>query len=387
MPDVSIRSQIAPFLAMDVLREANRREAAGQKIYHLETGQPGTPAPQAALLAVQETLRREPLGYTDALGRPALKEAIARLYRDRYGLNVDPSRVVTTTGSSAGFILSFLAAFDAGQRLVMGTPGYPAYRNTALALNIEPICIPAGLATGFQLPLDRLAQVENAHGLLIASPGNPTGTLISPADLASIAEICRAKNWRLISDEIYHGLSYDSPAASILEFAPDAIVVNSFSKYFSMTGWRIGWMIVPPGMVRAVERLAQNLFISPPAISQIAAEAALSSEARRELEGHTQSYRRNRDVLLAALQRGGVRDVAPADGAFYLYACVEPFCADSRDFAARLLEETGVAATPGWDFDPVEGGKWIRFSTAGTQGDIDAAAALLSPWLSHSLRR
>lgn len=387
MPSVSSRAQIPPFLAMDVLAEANRLEASGRRVYHLETGQPGTKAPRVALDAVRTALEHDALGYTEALGRPAFKEAVAGHYRAVYGLSIDPVRIVATTGSSSGFILAFLAAFDAGQRLVMGAPGYPAYRNTAMALNLEPVVIPAGLATRFQLPLDQLERIESAHGLLIASPGNPTGTVIPPSDLAAIAGICRTKGWRLISDEIYHGLAYGPQTPCALSFAPDAIVINSFSKYFSMTGWRIGWMIVPEDMVRAVERLAQNLFISPPAMSQVAAVAALSPGAHEELEGHVRAYRQNRDVLIAALRKAGVTDIAPADGAFYVYACVEAYCEDSRALSAALLSETGIAATPGWDFDPADGGKWMRFSTAGRASDIEAASELLSPWLLRRKQR
>lgn len=383
MPPTSSRSQVAAFMAMDVLRQANALEASGRRVFHLETGQPATTAPRAALHAVRAALSSHPLGYTEALGRVALKEAIARHYQDAYGLTIDPGRVVVTTGSSSGFILSFLAAFDAGQKLAMGLPGYPAYRNTALALNIEPVLVPAGPESGFRLPLDALSDIEGAHGLLIASPGNPTGTILPPEDLAAIARLCGRKGWHLISDEIYHGLNYDQPAQTILSYAPDAIVVNSFSKFYSMTGWRIGWMIVPGAMVRTIERLAQNLFISPPAVSQVAAEAALSAEARFELDGHVAVYRRNRDVLAAALKAGGVNRTAPATGAFYVYADVSAHCRDSTELASQLLAETGVAATPGWDFDPIAGGSWLRLSYAGASAEIAAASALLTPWLAR----
>lgn len=374
-------------MAMDVLARANALEASGQRVYHLETGQPSTPAPKPALLAARQALEGDPLGYTEALGKPALKQAIAAQYLENYGLEIDARRIVVTTGSSAGFILSFLAAFDAGDRLVMGVPGYPAYRNTAAALNIEPVAIPAGPDTGFQLPLRTLETINGASGLLIASPANPTGTVIPPGDLKAIAGICRTKNWRLISDEIYHGLSYSGPAQTVLAFSPDAIVVNSFSKYYSMTGWRIGWLVVPEDLVRAIERLAQNLFISPPAISQFAALAALSAEARLELNGHVAVYRRNRDVLAAALKAGGIVRMAPADGAFYLYADVSSIAPDSRELAAALLTETGVAVTPGWDFDPANGGSWLRLSYAGAETELREAAGRLSAWLAQRTRR
>jgi aspartate/methionine/tyrosine aminotransferase len=383
MPALSSRSQVAAFMAMDVLREANALEAKGRRVFHLETGQPGTPAPRAALEAVRAALDRDPLGYTEALGRVPLKEAIARHYGDAYGLNIDPARVVVTTGSSSGFILSFLAVFDAGQKLVMGLPGYPAYRNTASALNLEPLLVPAGPQTGFRLPLDTLAAIEGAHGMLIASPGNPTGTILPPEDLAAIANLSDKKGWHLISDEIYHGLSYEQPAKTILSYAPDAIVVNSFSKFYSMTGWRIGWLIVPQTMVRTIERLAQNLFISPPAISQVAATAALSAQAQSELNGHVEVYRRNRDVLAAALKHGGVARTAPATGAFYIYADVSLHCRDSAELAPLLLAETGIAATPGWDFDPQNGGSWLRLSYAGAATEVAAAAEILAPWLAR----
>jgi aspartate/methionine/tyrosine aminotransferase len=387
MKPTSSRAEIAPFLAMDILARANALEAEGRKIYHLETGQPATPAPNAALVAARDALAGHTLGYTEALGIPPLRQAIAQTYRDRYGLGIDPRRVIVTTGSSAGFILSFLAAFDAGQRLVMGTPSYPAYRNTALALNVLPVGVPAGLATGFQLPLDVLEQIDGAHGLLIASPANPTGTVIPGHELESIAGLCRSKRWRLIADEIYHGLSYGVETPSVLSFAPDAIVVNSFSKYYSMTGWRIGWMIVPETMVRTVERLAQNLFISPPAISQFAALGALTAEARTELDGHVKAYWRNRNVLAMALKAGGISSIAPGDGAFYLYAHVGEITVDSRVLASELLSETGVAATPGWDFDPDGGGAWLRLSYAGAESDIREASGILSSWLAHRPRR
>lgn len=378
--DASSRAQVAAFLAMDVLSEANRLEASGQRIFHLETGQPGGAAPKAARDAARRALDEDPLGYTEALGRPALKAAIAGHYAAQYGLEIDPKRVIVTTGSSSAFILSFLALFDAGQGLAMPVPGYPAYRNTALALNLKPIGVAAGPETQFQIPLDMLWKTNAAHGLLIASPGNPTGTVIPHTELAHLAALCREKRWRLVSDEIYHGLIYDVRAETALNVAPDAIVINSFSKYFAMTGWRIGWMIVPDSLVRPIERLAQNLFISPPAISQVAALAALSADAKAELETLVRGYRRNRDRLKAALSAAGLTRIAPADGAFYLYADISAFGDDSATLAKRLLNETGVAVTPGWDFDPDCGGAWIRLSYAGTERDVTEAAERLTAW-------
>lgn len=378
----SARSQVEPFRVMEVLASANRRARSGQPVYHLEAGQPSTPAPALALEAASRALASMTLGYTEALGVPQLRERISAHYSEWYGVPVPAERIVVTTGSSAAFILAFLLSFDAGQTLAIANPGYPAYRNIAGALNIRTELIPCGLESGFRLKAASIAS-HHADGVLIASPSNPCGTIIAPSDLEAIANHCRSKGMRLISDEIYHGLTYGGRAETALRFDPDAIVINSFSKYFSMTGWRIGWMVLPANCVGTVERLAQNFYISPPTISQVAALAAL--DAREELETHVRRYERNRNTLLSALEKSGFNEIAPAEGAFYLYARTAHLGLASENFSKRLLAETGIAATPGTDFDPINGQSWIRFSYAGSEADIASASSLLVPW-SRSLQ-
>ncbi len=374
----SSRSRVDPFLAMDVLDRANALARAGRTVFHLEAGQPGTRAPKAALEAAQRALADDKLGYTEAVGRPALRERISRFYRDTYSAEVAPERIVITTGSSAGFLLAFIALFESGQSLAMAVPGYPAYRNIALALGLRPHFIPCREAEHFRLNAKAIAATPDIDGVLIASPGNPSGTMIPADELAAIADVCDTRGLKLISDEIYHGITYGERAQTALAFSPNAIVINSFSKYFSMTGWRIGWMVVPDHMVRTIERLTQNFYISPPTISQVAALAAL--DAASEVDAHVRTYAANRARLLAALKDAGFGAVAPADGAFYLYANVSPFNIDAATLANRLLEETGVAVTPGHDFDPFDGDRWIRFSYAGAQSEIDNAATALVAW-------
>lgn len=376
----SRRSQIAPFLAMDVMEQARFVASKGRDVVHMEVGQPGTPAPAAATQRVAAAMSRgDPMGYTVALGLPELRAGIARLYRDRHGLDLDPDRIVITTGSSCGFILAFLALFDAGQRVALADPGYPAYRNILGALDLDVVRIETDLSSGFQPTPGLLASAGPLDGLLIASPANPTGTMLDRAGLAGLARFCADAGAALISDEIYHGLAYGVPEVSILEVADDAIVINSFAKYFSMTGWRIGWMVVPPGLLRTIENLAQNLFICPPHVSQVAALGAL--EATDELEGHKRVYARNRTLLLDTLPTLGFRDIAPADGAFYIYADMSGLANDSRDFCARLLHEAGIAATPGLDFDPVRGHHTMRFSFARTAAEIAEGVARLGRFL------
>lgn len=362
---------------MEVLDAANRRAREGHPVFHLEAGQPSTMAPRLALDAASRALNSMTLGYTEALGLPPLRERIARHYAETYGINVAPERVIVTTGSSAAFVLAFLLAFDQGQCLAIANPGYPAYRNIARALDLRTHLVDCGIERDFRLSARDLAGVS-ADGVLIASPSNPCGTVMTPGDIRDIAALCRARGMALISDEIYHGLTYGCTAQTALAFDPHAIVINSFSKYYSMTGWRIGWMIVPADMVASVERLTQNFYISPPTLSQVAAMAAM--DARDELEGHVARYRVNRDRLLAALKQCGFGQVAPAEGAFYLYACTTPFGLSSPDFSRRLLAETGVAATAGLDFDPVSGAEWIRFSYAGSEADVSSAAERLEAW-------
>ena len=380
---VARRGGISPFIVMDVMRAANARDlaakTAAERCVHLEVGQPGTPAPRAVREAAAAALDSERLGYTLALGIEPLRERIARHYRDMYGVAVPPERIVVTTGSSGAFLLGFLAAFDHGDRVALADPGYPAYRNILMALGIEPVGVVADQDTRFQPTpalLDRIA--GPIHGLIVASPANPTGSMMAPEDLAAVAGWCRERGVRLISDEIYHGITYGTRAATALAFSDEAIVINSFSKYFSMTGWRLGWMIVPPDLLRAVEVLAQNLYISPPTLPQLAAVAAF--DAVEELDGNVARYRANRDLLLKALPEAGFTRFAPADGAFYLYADVAHMTNDSEAFCKRMLAETGVAATPGTDFDPGRGRHFVRFSYAGTTEDMLEAARRLKAW-------
>ncbi|MEM9139118.1 MAG: aminotransferase class I/II-fold pyridoxal phosphate-dependent enzyme [Pseudomonadota bacterium] len=366
---VSKRSRVAPFLAMDAMEDARQLAASGKDIVHMEVGQPGTPAPTGAIRRVEEAFRRgDPMGYTVALGLPELRAGIADLYRQRHELDIDPARIVVTTGSSCGFILAFLGLFDHGARVALADPGYPAYRNILGALDLEVVRIETDLSTGFQPTSAHLHAAGPLDGLLVASPANPTGTMLSRAALGDLAGWCTERRAAFISDEIYHGLTYSGPASSALEVSADAIVINSFAKYFSMTGWRIGWMVVPEHMIRTFENLAQNLFICPPHVSQIAALGAL--ESLDELEALKTVYAANRARLLEALPGFGFSDIAPADGAFYIYADVSRLSNDSREFCKRLLHEAGVAATPGLDFDPVRGHRTMRFSFARGESEI-----------------
>jgi aspartate/methionine/tyrosine aminotransferase len=376
---VSGRGRIPPFIAMDVLRAANERQATGADVLHLELGQPSTSAPARVIAAAEAALKNEPLGYTDALGIPPLREAIARHYRDHYGLELDPKRVIVTVGASGGFLLAFLAAFDAGDRVGMVAPGYPAYRNILRALDLEPVEIPAGPEERYQ-PTPALLQrvAKPLDGLIVASPANPTGTMLSPDELASLARYCETQGIRLVSDEIYHGITYDRAEATVLASSDRAIVVNSFSKYFSMTGWRLGWLILPPELMRPVECLAQNLFISPPALSQHA--AAVAFHCRDELDANVARYRDNRALLLEDLPKAGFDRLAPPDGAFYIYADVAHLTNDSVEFCRRILAETGVALTPGVDFDPARGSGTLRISFAGSTATIAEAARRLRVW-------
>jgi len=376
----SRRSEVASFIVMDVMRAAAEREARGERVVHMEVGQPGTPAPAAARKALLDVIGRQPLGYTLALGNPDLRARISRHYRDAHGLDISPGRVVVTAGSSAAFVLAFLALFDTGDAVALPEPGYPCYRHILAALGCAPAMIETGPATRW-MPTDAqiLEAGQHVRGLLIASPANPTGTMIEPERLAELSAACRRRGMWLISDEIYHGLTYEGPpAVSALAFDDDAIVINSFSKYFSMTGWRVGWMIVPERLVRSIERLAQNIFISSPAPSQVAALGAF--DAGDELEANRRAYAANRALLLEGLARLRLGGIAPADGAFYLYCDVSHLTDDSVALARRMLDETGVAATPGTDFDARRGNRFIRFSYAGTTADVAEAMARLSAW-------
>jgi aspartate/methionine/tyrosine aminotransferase len=375
----SRRAGIDPFIVMDVMRAANRRQAEGGAVIHLEVGQPSTGAPSAVVAAAKRALDDDRLGYTDAFGLSALRSRIARHYEETYGVSVDAERVVTTTGSSGAFIIAFLAAFDAGDRVALASPGYPAYRNILSALDVEPVPLLVGPETNFQPTPEVLDGVDGRlDGLIIASPSNPTGTMIDGPSLERLVAYCRRRGIRLVSDEIYHGITYEAPAQTALAFGDEAIIINSFSKYYSMTGWRLGWMVVPDDMLRPVECLAQNLFVSPPTLPQHAAIAAF--DCGSELDGHVARYRRNRDILMTELPKAGFDRMAPAEGAFYLYADVSQLTNDSQEFCRRMLAETGVAATPGVDFDPDRGSRFVRFSIAGSSDEMIEAARLLIDW-------
>ena len=377
----SQRSGIASFIVMDVMRAAAAREAAGHRVIHMEVGQPGTSAPKAAREAVKRALDADTLGYTMALGMPELRQRIAGLYRTWYGLDIDPARVAVTSGSSAAFVLSFLTLFDQGARVGLPSPGYPCYRHVLSALGQRPVILETNAAARWMPTLTQVEQSierDRLDGVLIASPANPTGTMMEPDRLSAIARACRDRGVWFISDEIYHGLSYGLPDKTALSFSDDAIVINSFSKYFSMTGWRVGWMVMPERLLAAVERLAQNLYISPPAVAQIAAIGAF--DGIEELEANKRIYQANRDLLLEGLPQTGLDQLVPADGAFYLYADVSRFTADSLAFAKQMLEETGIAATPGVDFDEARGLNFLRFSYAGTTADMAEAIERLRAW-------
>jgi aspartate/methionine/tyrosine aminotransferase len=375
-------ARVAPFLAMDVLAAAAAKERHGHSVVHMEVGQPSAPAPRLAREAARMALDEGRIGYTEALGISALRQRIARHYGETYGVALAPERVVITTGSSAGFVLAFLSLFETGQRVAITAPGYPAYRNVLHALGLEPVEIPLEAASGWIMTA---AAVRRAHaerplaGILAMSPANPSGTMIGPSALAELGASCRELGLWFVSDEIYHGLTYESPAPTALASDPDAIVVNSFSKYYCMTGWRIGWMVVPDRLVRPIERLAQNLYISAPYLSQVAALAAF--DATEELEVVKEGYRESRALLLEELPRIGLERMHPADGAFYIYADVARFTNDSIAFCRRMLEEAGVAATPGIDFDPVEGAHHVRFSFAGGEAACREAVRRLGAWL------
>jgi aspartate/methionine/tyrosine aminotransferase len=378
---LSQRGAISPFIVMDVMQAAAEREAQGHNVIHMEVGQPGTPAPRTALARVAAALERDTLGYTVALGLPALRQRIAVHYQEHYGVALEPERVVVTTGSSAGFVLSFLALFDVGAKVALPSPGYPCYRHILTALGQVPVPIvtdEAGrwMPTGAQI--DAAHRADGISGLVVASPANPTGTMLEPARLAEIAAACRRNGVWLISDEIYHGLTYGVAETTALAHSDDAIVINSFSKYFSMTGWRIGWLVVPPALVRPIERLAQNLYISPPTVAQVAALGAF--DGMDELEANRRVYAENRTLLLAELPKLGLDRIVPADGAFYLYVDVGALTSDSLAFSKQMLAEIGIAATPGVDFDAGRGSRFIRFCYAGTTADMVEAVRRLRGW-------
>jgi aspartate/methionine/tyrosine aminotransferase len=378
----SRRSDIPSFMVMDVVAAAARLEAAGTHVVHMEIGQPAAPAPKTAIVAAQAALTSHQLGYTEALGLSSLRTRIARHYREHYGRDVDPGRVVVTTGSSAGFMLAFLAMFEAGDRVAVAVPGYPPYRHILSALGCEPVAIEISAQTRWSLTPDQLLAAHRQQplrGVLIASPANPTGTMMTAQALAELVRTAVDGGIRVISDEVYHRLDYAFGAETAAHASDKVVIINSFSKYFCMTGWRIGWMVVPEALVRPIERLQQNLSISVPTLAQIAAQAAF--DGATEMEQVKAEYAVNRRMLLDGLPLAGLDRFLPADGAFYLYADVSRFSTNSLDFAKRMLNEAGVAATPGIDFDPVNGARFIRFSYAGASAEIREAIKRITTWL------
>lgn len=363
----SRRSVVDPFIVMDVMEAARRLEEAGRDIVHMEVGQPGTGAPKASARALTRAMDAGPLGYTVALGLPALRARIAKMYGDWYDVDLDPKRVVITPGSSGGFLLSFTALFDTGDRVGIGAPGYPSYRQILRALDLQPVDLPTALENRYQpVPAD-FADMDLA-GLLVASPANPTGAMLDMSAMRALIEATQGQGAAFISDEIYHGIEYEAKAVTALQITDDAYVINSFSKYFSMTGWRVGWMVVPEDHVRIVERIAQNMFICAPHASQIAALAAMDAED--ELQQNMDVYRANRALMLEGLPKAGFTRIAPPDGAFYVYADVSDLTTDSRAFADEILHNAGVSVTPGLDFDPQRGHTTLRFSYACSTEDI-----------------
>jgi aspartate/methionine/tyrosine aminotransferase len=378
----STRSDVPPFMVMDVMAAAARIEAAGGRVIHMEVGQPAAPAPSTAIAAARTALAAGRIGYTETLGIPSLRARIARHYVDAYGVPVDPARVVVTTGSSGGFILAFLALFEPGDRVAVALPGYPPYRHILTALGCEPVPIETTQATRWTITPEMLIAAHRKtplKGVLIGSPANPTGTMMAGAALRDLIGVAEGEGMRFISDEIYHGLDYAFAAETAARLSENAVIINSFSKYFCMTGWRIGWMVAPERLIRPIERLQGNLAISVPTLSQIAAQAAF--DGRAEMEAVKHGYEENRRILLDGLPKAGLDKILPVDGAFYLYADVSRFADDSFAFARRMLEETHVAATPGVDFDPLRGRHFIRFCYAGSAAEMHEAVERIGAWL------
>ncbi len=374
----SSRSQVDPFIVMDVMEAARQAEEDGRHIIHMEVGQPATGAPMAARRALADALENNALGYTVALGLPALRKRIAQLYGEWYNVDLNPDRVVVTPGSSGAFLLSFTALFDSGDRIGIGAPGYPSYRQILRALGLTPVDIQTAPENRLQ-PVAADLQGLDLAGLMVASPGNPTGTMLDHAAMGNLIDAARDQGASFISDEIYHGLEYEAKAVTALELTDDCYVINSFSKFFSMTGWRAGWMVVPEDHVRVIERLAQNMFICAPHASQVAALAAL--ECQDEMRENLAVYARNRQLMLDGLPQAGFDRIAPPDGAFYVYADVSELTSDSRAFAAEILESAGVAVTPGLDFDPARGATTLRFSYARSTADIEEGLARLKAFM------
>jgi aspartate/methionine/tyrosine aminotransferase len=377
----SARSEVPVFMVMDVMAAAARIEAGGGRVIHMEVGQPAAAAPASAIAAARAALAG-PLRYTESLGIASLRARIARYYGESYGVPIDPARVVVTTGSSAGFILAFLSLFEPGDRVAVAVPGYPPYRHILKALGCEPVAITTTQETRWAITPEMLIAAHRRtplKGVLVASPANPTGTMMTADALRDLIAVADGEGIRFISDEIYHGLDYAFPAATAARLSDSAVIINSFSKYFCMTGWRVGWMVVPEALVRPIDRLQGNLAISVPTLSQIAAEAAF--DGRAEMEAVKHGYEQNRRILRDGLPKAGLDKFLPVDGAFYLYADVSRFCDDSLDFARRMLEETHVAATTGIDFDPVNGHKFIRFCYAGPAAEMHEAVERIGRWL------
>ena len=375
----SKRSAIPSFMVMDLMDAAARAEAKGQNIIHMEVGQPATPAPAKAKAAAQAAIADSKLGYTLALGMPELRARIARHYGEWYGIDLPASRVAITNGSSAAFVLTFLSIFDTGECVALPSPGYPCYRQILTALGQRHEIVETGPQNRWMPTINQIEDVaDRIAGMLIASPNNPTGTMLEPDRMAAIIETCQNRNVWFISDEIYHGLTYGQKAETALKFSDNVIVISSFSKYFSMTGWRVGWMVVPEWLTPTVERLAQNLFICAPAVAQTAALGAF--EGIEELERNRTNYALNREILLDGLPKVGLGNLVPADGAFYIYADVGTYTTDSLAFSRQLLEDTGIAATSGIDFDEARGGRYLRFSYAGTADDMYEAIRRLANW-------
>ena len=373
----STRGEVDPFIVMDVMEAARRAEDAGRHIIHMEVGQPGTGAPVGAREVLAETLS-EPLGYTVSLGLPALRARIAQHYHDAYDIDLDPARVVITAGASGAFLLAFSALFDNDARVGLGLPCYPSYRQILKAVGLTPVEMPTTPEGRYQ-PQPSDVAAHGLDGLIVASPANPTGTMLDAGAMAALTQACAQAGAGFISDEIYHGISYDKAAVTALQVTDEVYVINSFSKYFSMTGWRVGWMIVPADHVRRVERLAQNMFICAPHASQVLALAAF--DCREELDGHLQVYAANRALMLQGLAQAGLAKCAPPDGAFYVYVDVSDYTDDARAFAAEILDKAGVAVTPGLDFDPVDGHKWLRFSYARSTADITEGVARIKSFM------
>ncbi len=370
-------SRIEPFHAIAISLLAHRLAAEGRSIIHMEFGQPSTGAPAKAIAVAHAVLDADPMGYWES---GPLKTRIAQQYRERYQVDVAPARIVLTCGASPALVLALASAFVPGDRIAVARPGYVAYRNTLRALHMEAVELECGAPERFQITAAAIAAIDPPpQGLIVASPANPTGTIIAQAELAAIAAVCRERGIRIVSDEIYHGLSYDKPAGTILQHAPDALVINSFSKYFSMAGWRLGWLVAPDDLVAEARNRMGNLFLTPPSLSQHAGLAAF--ECVEELEGHVETYRRNRALLLEALPTLGLGEIAPPDGAFYIYASVAHLTDDSLAFCTRMLEETGVAAAPGIDFDPERGHRFVRFSFAVSTPSVEDAIARLRDWM------